>query len=103
MNPGRRRLKGGEVAIVIGTSQQAIDNALAQDFSAAPPFEGTAKSPVLESADALPGYIKLEEVPSVFDPSDMLPSDPCFAATSLAASIGQSCSHNLRFWSQLPK
>ena len=36
LNPGRRRLQGGETAIVIGTSQAAVDHALGQKFTAAP-------------------------------------------------------------------
>lgn len=39
LNPGRRRLKGGENGIVIGTSQNAVDLALSQEFTAAEPLE----------------------------------------------------------------
>lgn len=61
LNPGRRRLQGGELAVVIGTSQQAVDLALAEEFSAAAPLEpspiepdtNTNATPSLRGLDAL--------------------------------------------------
>ena len=44
LNPGRRRLQGGETAIVIGTSQAAVDHALSQKFTAAPPLKAVSPS-----------------------------------------------------------
>ena len=44
LNPGRRRLLGGETAIVIGTSQAAVDHALGQQFTAAPPLKAVSSS-----------------------------------------------------------
>lgn len=39
LNPGRRRLQGGEAGIVIGTSQKAVDLAMSQNFTVAPPLK----------------------------------------------------------------
>ena len=33
LNPGRRRLKGGEAAVCVATSQVALDEALTRSFS----------------------------------------------------------------------
>ena len=44
LNPGRRRLQGTEVGIIIGTSQEAVDLAMRQQFSVAPPFTDPEKS-----------------------------------------------------------
>ena len=42
LNPGRRRLKGGEAAVCVATSQAALDEALARRFSRAlHPLSGT--------------------------------------------------------------
>ena len=38
LNPGRRRLQGSETGIVIGTSQKAVDLAMRQAFTVAPPL-----------------------------------------------------------------
>ena len=50
LNPGRRRLQGGELGIVIGTSQKAVDLAMGQQFTVAPPLTDTEKrSPAAEA------------------------------------------------------
>ena len=42
LNPGRRRLKGGEAAVCVATSQAALDEALTRRFSRAlHPLSGT--------------------------------------------------------------
>lgn len=42
LNPGRRRLKGGEAAVCVATSQTALDEALMRSFSRAlHPASGT--------------------------------------------------------------
>jgi hypothetical protein len=44
LNPGRRRLQGGETGIVIGTSQQAVDAALGRPFTVASVYSSPESS-----------------------------------------------------------
>ncbi len=65
LNPGRRRLKGGEAAVCVATSQAALDEALTRSFSRAlHPASGTL-SPDLAQGPATVNpldWIKIEPV-----------------------------------------
>ena len=52
LNPGRRRLQGGEVGIIIGTSQKAVDLAMGQQFTVAPPLTDPEKKSSSPEADS---------------------------------------------------
>ena len=58
LNPGRRRLQGGEFGIVIGTSQNAVDNALSQQFTPAPPLEEMLENLNTSLGKAQPSIIR---------------------------------------------
>lgn len=67
LNSGRRRLEGGEGAVVIGTSQQAVDSALSQDFFPAPPLKGAFADLEQKDESPLQRLVTLGEVRHVTD------------------------------------
>lgn len=87
LNPGRRRLKGGETGIVIGTSQGAVDAALAQEFSAAEPLEDVLDN-LASTSDLQPSALRtLSDFSEVGSPSMF----PAYTQAGQGWNMSASC------------